>query len=199
MKKRNIWITMGVSLILMSLCFVIVFQAVMKNSSAKSQKMAQKLSALIPERTPGLVDDYRDTAMPVVEIDGVDYVALLEIPAFGMKAPVADAWEGKILTTAVGRFWGSAYDRSLVIGGPDYPGMFDFCDDIETGTRITVTDMTGAQFTYTVSRIDRAGHAKAQWLTDAESDLTLFNCDMDSMEYIAVRCALDNNKNHPAQ
>ena len=190
MKKRNIRIITGISLILMSICFVIVFQAVMKNSSAKSQKVAQKLSALLPERTPGLVDDYRDTAMPVVGIDGVDYVALLEIPAFGVKAPVEDAWEGKMLTTAVGRFWGSAYDRSLVIGGPDYPGMFDFCDDIETGTRITVTDMTGTQYTYTVSKIDRAKHAETQWLRSADCDLTLFCHDVYSMEYIAVRCVL---------
>ena len=190
MKKRNIRIITGISLILMSICFVIVFQAVMKNSSAKSQKVAQKLSALLPERTPGLVDDYRDTAMPVVGIDGVDYVALLEIPAFGVKAPVEDAWEGKMLTTAVGRFWGSASDRSLVIGGPDYPGMFDFCDDIETGTRITVTDMTGAQYTYTVSKIDRAKHAETQWLRSADCDLTLFCHDVYSMEYIAVRCVL---------
>ena len=190
MKKRNIRIITGISLILMSICFVIVFQAVMKNSSAKSQKVAQKLSALLPERTPGLVDDYRDTAMPVVGIDGVDYVALLEIPAFGVKAPVEDAWEGKMLTTAVGRFWGSAYDRSLVIGGPDYPGMFDFCDDIETGTGITVTDMTGAQYTYTVSKIDRAKHAETQWLRSADCDLTLFCHDVYSMEYIAVRCVL---------
>lgn len=190
MKKRNIRIITGISLILMSICFVIVFQAVMKNSSAKSQKVAQKLSALLPERTPGLVDDYRDTAMPVVGIDGVDYVALLEIPAFGVKAPVEDAWEGKMLTTAAGRFWGSAYDRSLVIGGPDYPGMFDFCDDIETGTGITVTDMTGAQYTYTVSKIDRAKHAETQWLRSADCDLTLFCHDVYSMEYIAVRCVL---------
>lgn len=63
-----------------------------------------------------------------------------------------------------------------------------FCDKIEYGTVVTVTDMTGTQFTYTVSDVHRARHAETQWLMDDDCDLTLFCHDGYSMEYIAVRC-----------
>ena len=76
----------------------------------------------------------------------------------------------------------------MVIGGADDPRQFGFCDEIDLGVTVTVTDMTGAEFTYTVSRVDRSSSAEASWLTDAQHDLTLFCRDQYSMEYLAVRC-----------
>lgn len=194
MKKRKISIpiVLGICLIFISLCFLVIFHITMKSGVIRSQKTTEQIAALLPERTQGIADDYRDTPMPVLGIDGVDYVAMLEIPAFDVKIPVADQWNGKVLSSTVERFWGSVYDGSFVIGGPDYPGMFDFCDEIDIGTRVTVMDMTGTQFSYTVFRVDRADRAETQWLTDEECDLTLFRRDMYSMGYIAVRCVLAN-------
>ena len=53
---------------------------------------------------------------------------------------------------------------------------------------VIVTDMTGVQFAYTVTGVDRAKHAETQWLTEEGCDLTLFCHDIYAMEYIAVRC-----------
>ena len=39
---------------------------------------------------------------------------------------------------------------------------------------VIVTDMTGVQFAYTVTGVDRAKHAETQWLTEEGCDLTLF-------------------------
>ena len=113
---------------------------------------------------------------------------MLEVPAFGLALPVADQWDSKNLHFPPGRFSGSAYDNTLVIGGADSQGQFSFCDKIDNGAVITVTDMTGVRFTYTVFRVDRAKHAESQWLVADDYDLTLFCRDAYSMEYIAVRC-----------
>jgi hypothetical protein len=94
------------------------------------------------------------------EIDGVDYVALLEIPQLEIALPVAAGWDGENLSDAPRRFSGSSYDHSLVIGGADHAGQFAFCDQIGHDTRVTVTDMTGARFSYEVVRIDRRAHAE---------------------------------------
>ena len=69
-----------------------------------------------------------------------------------------------------------------------------FCDKIEYGTVVTVTDMTGTQFTYTVSDVHRARHAETQWLMADDCDLTLFCHDGYSMEYIAVDVRLPIHK-----
>lgn len=186
--KFSLPLILGTCLILGSLCLVAVIQLRMYSELQKSEAAASRMLALLPERVPGVAGTYPDPQMPVLEINGMDYVGLLEIPALGTIVPVADKWEQKMLPSACGRFWGSAYDHTLVIGGPDHPGQFDFCDDIEVGTVVLVTDMTGVQFAYTVSGVDRARHAERQWLLDAEYDLTLFCRDSSSFEYIAVRC-----------
>ena len=115
---------------------------------------------------------------------------MLELPAIGLTLPVADAWDSGDLYAGPRRFFGSAYDRSLVIGGADQEGQFAFCSKVDIGAMLTVTDMTGAQFHYTVTRVDRAEHAETAWLTQPGHDLTLFCRAAYSMEYIAVRCKL---------
>lgn len=188
MKKRKIsWpLCIGAVLILCALCLMVLFQIRASGNVRKSEATAKKIQSLLQERTRGMPEMYPDAPMPVLEIDGKDYIALLEIPAFGLTLPVADVWD----RSQTSRFWGSVYAEPLVIGGTDYPRQFDFCDKIENGTTVTVTDMTGAQFTYKVARVDRAKHAETQWLTSANWDLTLFCRALYSMEYVAVRCQL---------
>ena len=187
-RKVSILAIIGIGLIVCSFCLVAALHICMEQGSRQSQKAAEQISALLPEKTPGIAEVYSDAQMPVMEIDGVDYVGLLEVPAFGICAAIADEWNGKSLFPAVGRAWGSAYDGSLVIGGSDYPGQLAFCAEVELGTQITVTDMTGARFSYTVSRVDRAKSAEAQWLANGDFALTLFCRNTYAMEYIAVRC-----------
>ena len=180
MKK---WIPLvGICLILLSLALLLTFQLRLQTDTAHNGKILEKMEILLPERIPAGI--HTGEAMPVLEIDGKDYAALLEIPAFGLELPIADRWESGKLS----RFSGSAYDNTLVIGGPDHPKQFGFCDQIDLGVPITLTDMTGGQFFYTVARVDRSKHADAEWLQNPAYDLTLFCRDTVSMDYIAVRC-----------
>ena len=189
-RRKPFLLILGTCLIVFSLCCVIVVQLQQYNGTKNCQEVVVEMNKLLPDRTSGVPGAYSDSAMPVLEINGADYVALLEIPAQGVVLPVADQWNSMGLSNSPARFSGSAYDKSLVIGGVDHPKQFGFCDEIEHGVVITITDMTGAQFSYSVSHIDRAKHAEAQWLQNEEYDLTLFCRSTYSMEYIAVRCVL---------
>jgi len=190
MKKQKIPLTivLGICLILVGFSLMAIFQIRLYTGAQYSRRIASKMEAILPERTAGVSGIYPETRMPVLELESVDYVALLEIPSFGLQLPVADRWDGEKLSRAPARFFGSAYDNTLVIGGADHAQQFGFCDKIEHGAVVTVTDMIGTQFAYTVSDVDRAGGAKTEWLADADCDLTLFCHDLYSMEYIAVRC-----------
>ena len=192
MKKRKFpfFLVLGICLLFISVSIVVVFQVRMHMGVAQRQRILSGMEQLLPERTSGAPESQLASAMPVLEIEGADYVAILEVPSCDVTLPVADLWNGNKLSSSPRRFYGSAYDNTLIIGGADDPRQFGFCDKIELGASITVTDMTGAQFSYTVSKVDRGKHADPQWLMNADYALTLFCRDVYSMEYIAVRCNL---------
>lgn len=190
MKKRqfSILLALGISLVFISFALVIASEIREHIGSKKCQEVVSEINALLPDKNTGIPEMYPNTYMPVLEIDSVDYVAMLEIPSFSVTLPVADRWsKGQLLDTPA-RFYGSTYDHCLVIGGGDSSHQFSFCDKIDIGAIITVTDMTGAQFSYAVSRVDRSQSADSQWLIQKEYDLTLFMKNRYSMDYIAVRC-----------
>lgn len=188
--KFRLLIILGICLVMISVSLLLAFRIRIHRGAEYSQRILSAINEILPERTVGVPGMYSVSGMPVLEMEGVDYAALVEVPSFGVALPVANQWDSKNLSLTPARFAGSAYDSSLVIGGIDDSRQFGFCDKIQHGAIITVTDMTGAQFTYTVCQIDRAKHAETQWLTEAEYDLTLFCHDVYAMEYIAVRCVL---------
>lgn len=187
-RKVPLLFLLGCALILVSMGLGLFFGIRMYLGNKHGTEAISQLEALLPERTSALPELYPEGGMPVLQVEGVDYVAILEIPSYSLKLPIADQWDSKKINACPARFWGSAYGEPLVIGGSDSSVQFSFCDEIEHGTLITLTDMTGAQFDYTVCHIDRAKHAETQWLTDDDYDLTLFCHDTGNMEYIAVRC-----------
>lgn len=182
---------LGIGLILSGALLLLFSQLRMQSARKRTAAVTAQMAALLPERTPGIPGSYTDPAMPVLEINGVDYVALLDIPAVGSRLPVSSQWDDRNLDQSPCRFWGSSYEESLVIGGSDSPGQFDFCGRIHPGAAVILTAMNGEEFHYTIRRIDRAKHAESQWLLQDSYDLTLFTRGAFSMEYIAVRCVLD--------
>lgn len=190
MKKHKFppLLVLGVLLILISFALVIASQIRTHIGAVRSQETVVRMCELLPERSAGIPGMYPHSNMPVLEIDNTDYVAMLQIPSLNITLPVADEWNRNALLDAPARFYGSCYDHSLVIGGADNAHQFSFCDKIDNGTVIIVTDMTGTQFSYTVSRVDRSKNAESNWLVGTDYDLTIFCRDALSMEYVAVRC-----------
>ena len=146
-QKPSLLLILGISLVAVSALLLCAVQMGMHFGTQYSQKILEQLYGILPEKTQGVTE--RDSAdlMPVLEIENRDYVAILEIPAFGITLPVADTWNSNRLFLSPARFLGSAYGGTLVIGGVDDDRQFGFCDEVEHGTVITITDMTGAQFT----------------------------------------------------
>lgn len=192
MKRKLTFLQLlGVVLILGGALLFLFSQVRDKLAQQAVLNVTGQITSLLPEPAPGIPGTYTDTSMPLLEIDGTDYIALLDIPAFGRTLPVSAHWEEKNLAQCPSRFWGSSYQEILVIGGNDQRGQFDFCDRINPGAAVTVTAMNGEVFRYTVQRIDRAKHAQSQWLMQEGYDLTVFARGEFSLEYLAVRCVLN--------
>lgn len=156
----------------------------------QTTRILTQVEQQIPRRTTGYEGIYTDPVMPALELDGTDYVGILDFPGYGIQLPVAGVWDTGKLGVHPCLFWGSAYDGTLVIGGNADKGQLDCCSKVNPGDRIRFTDMTGAQFDYEVTWVDRSEDAEAAWLMKEENDLTIFTRDPYSLLYIAVRCRL---------
>lgn len=180
----------GILLICASLGLLLYTHLHADSARTAAKELAGKIEASLPERSAGLPDSYTSSQMPILQIDGQDFVGLIQAPDYGCKLPVYDRWDTGKLQDYPCRFTGSVYDSSLIIGGSGQTGQFDFFSRLDIGERITVTDMLGAEFCYRVARVDRADHAEAERLINEEFDLTLFARSPYALEYMIVRCTL---------
>ena len=179
---------LGILLILIGAGGMLLLQWNSHRAARSARETADRLGAILPERSPGIPGEYADAAMPSLELSGKDYSGLLEVPAWGVKLPIADQWNPDMVLFTPCRYYGSVYDSNLILGGGNQPGQFDFCGKIDIGEVLLVTDMTGAEFRYAVSRVDRAGTVDSEKLLEGDWALTLFVRDGYDNKFILVRC-----------
>lgn len=181
---------LGCLLIACSLVLLFLLQAQTKQAKRTNIEIVQTMETILTDRREGITDLERGTEMPALELRGEDFIALLEIPSYGLKLPVCGIWEKGKVASYPCRFCGTAYNGTLIIGGYDQPGQFDFFSSIPNGVIVTVTDMTGSTFSYVVDRVERSNTAQAEVLVDDGADLTLFVRDAQLLEYIILRCVV---------
>lgn len=181
---------LGCLLIACSLALLLVLQVRTTQAERTNAEIVGTIESILVDRKVGTKDVDRDPEMPALEINGEDFIALLEIPAYGLKLPISSVWEKSKVLSYPCRFSGSAYDGTLIIGGYDQRGQFDFFDRIQNGAAVTITDMTGSTFSYVVDRVTRSRSAEAEMLLDSAADLTLFVRDAQALEYIILRCVV---------
>ena len=185
--KRKVILILGCLLVLAGLALALVSQMVGKQDAVKARERAMQLLSRIPKTTRGLPHTRQNTVMPVLQLDGVDHVAVLEVPMFDVVLPVVNGWDRSMLRRQPCRYYGSAYDNTLVIGGSDGEGQLAFVSRIDVGMQVLVTDMTGVQFAYRVRVVERSSQADADTLC-TEEGLTLFARNSYGLEYVIVRC-----------
>ena len=189
MKKAFLLVRiLGVLLLSLGLGALLVQQLLIHRSAQARAEISEQIQQLLPEGSMGTTADYSAAEMPVLQIGGTDYVCLLEVPSMGLCLPIQNQWKSGILTTQPGRFWGSIYDGSLILGGGNQAGQFDFCTMLDIGDPLLLTDMQGTQFRCSVENIQRSSAADFETLSDGAYPLTLFVQEKYDGRYIIVRC-----------
>ncbi|MBQ8287930.1 MAG: hypothetical protein IJX76_04065 [Clostridia bacterium] len=90
-----------------------------------------------------------------VEVDGLNFCGIIEIPEYNRELPVYASWESDRVSHYPCRYTGSIYQNGLVIGGSDNSGQLDFMKRIVNDDTVCFTDMTGLRCSYTVTSIVR--------------------------------------------
>lgn len=129
-----------------------------------------------------------DMEMPTKEIDGRDYIGVLEIPALSLSLPVMSDWSYPKLKISPCRYSGSVYLDNLVIAGHSYQTHFGPMRNLTPGIDVWFTDMDGNVFEYIVEATEVLKPIEVEKMTDSGWDLTLFTCTFDRRSRFALRC-----------
>ena len=194
----------GLLLIAAALC-VAVYNVWENRSAARhSEEAVSVLTGQIPEEPSALpledeaasggeieIPDHilaPDMEMPVLPMDGMDYIGILELPALDLTLPVISEWSYPALKLAPCRFSGSAYQDDMVIAAHNYRTHFSRLSELPEGSRVTFTDTDGNRFDFEVALKETLPPTAVEEMTSGEWDLTLFTCTYDGRSRFTVRC-----------
>ena len=146
-----------------------------------------------PQLQPDYVR-YPNIEMPVVNVDGRDYVAALSIPALNLELPVISQWSYAALKTAPCRYLGSAYTDDLILMAHNYASHFGGLKNLQPGDSVQLTDMDGNLFSYEVVELETLDGTAVEDMEAGDWDLTLFTCTYGGKSRVTVRCERTNTK-----
>jgi len=203
-KRGSVPIILGLLLIAAALC-VAVYNVWENRSAARhSEEAVSVLTEQIPEEPSALpledeaasggeveIPDHilaPDMEMPVLPMDGMDYIGILELPALDLTLPVISEWSYPALKLAPCRYDGSAYKDDMVIAAHNYLTHFSRLSELPEGSRVTFTDTDGNHFDFEVALKETLPPTAVEEMTSGEWDLTLFTCTYDGRYRFTVRC-----------
>lgn len=135
-----------------------------------------------------IVPQPQNKEMPVVEIDGYDYIGFVGIPALGLELPVMSDWSYPQLRKSPCRYTGDLYNDDLVIMAHNYVRHFGNLQDLRVDDTVTFTDMDGQTTEYRVVALDILDPTAIEEMTAGHYDLTLFTCTYGGQSRVTVRC-----------
>ena len=186
--KKNGLLICGVCLLVCAIGIFSYMQITQNRANQQAKMYIEQLKQSMPEVTDSFVEERNDSNMSMMEIDGENFVGILEVPAYGTELPVGSSWQKGKTAEYPCRYWGSVFDNNLIIGGSDYPGQFDFMEKISMGDTVYITDVTGARVSYTVSWIEKTEEVSKEYLENKNEGLTLFSRSPYGFDYTVVRC-----------
>lgn len=131
-----------------------------------------------------------DMEMPKKEIDGYDYIGVIEIPSLNLTLPVMAQWSYPGLKISPGRFTGSVYTRDIVIAAHNYSSHFGKIKNLLQGDKVIFTDIDGNRFIYRVLGTEILEKKDVYYMITGEWDLTIFTCTKGGRRRVSVRCEL---------
>lgn len=164
-----------------------VLEVLQQQIPTQEERKAQEDAALEQTELPDYVLN-PDMEMPTQEIEGNDYIGVVDIPSLGLFLPVMSEWSYPKLKLAPCRYYGSAYTGCLTIVAHNYRTHFGLLREVLVGTQVLFTDVKGRQFSYEVSTVETIEATAIEDAVSSVWDLTLITCTTGGQTRLAVRC-----------
>ena len=140
-----------------------------------------------------------DAVMPMVNIDGYNYIGTLVMPSLNLKLPVMASWDYDRLKISPCRYSGSYYTDDLVICAHNYQRHFSPIKGIAIGAEVMFINVEDEVYHYIVSNretiaptaidqmVENLNNSKEEGVGQ-DWDMTLFTCNTGGQTRCAVRC-----------
>ena len=204
-KAGIVFVILGAVLILSALLLFLYNQQENEKAGQESEHLAEEVQIIIEERvkateptisieieqeaTEPVTEPVKlDPELPVVEIEGYEYVGFLAIPHLEMELPVMSDWDYSRLKISPCRQEGSSRTDDLVIAAHNYKTHFGALKDFLGGEEIHFTDMDGIINFYSVVKVEKLNPQDVMVVLESEHDLVLYTCTYGGSNRIAVFC-----------
>ncbi len=191
-KASTITLLLGVLLLTAAIGLLIVTQMRQKQAAYDSKELVTQLRTMMPEVHDEVPDDRVNTLMPAMAVDGISFCGIIELPIYNTELPIRESWDKTAALYVPCKYLGSLYDGSLIIGGSEKHGQFDFMQQITKGDCVYITDMVGGKYSYSVSVVKKSSNVSTDYLKSIDADLVLFARNTYSLDYTVVGCKLGN-------
>ena len=183
---RKLCLLIGIGLLAGALVTLAVWQWNINASKEKSHDYIQLLRETMPDPVNATLEERRDNSMPVLSVEGTDFVGIIEMPRYNLALPVCAEWGQSSETPCL--FSGSIYNSTLQIGATSQKGQFDFYREISVGDQIYFTDMEGNRYTLEVTGLRYEDHIDQTALQKEDAAMTLFVKNLYAFDYLVVYC-----------
>ncbi len=127
--------------------------------------------------------------MPVVMIDGYEYIGYISIPDLELELPVMAEWDYNRLKIAPCRHFGSSRTDDLVVAAHNYKTHFASLSDLKSGAEVIFTDMDGIENRYVIMHDPKVLASDAvDAVQNSDYDLVLYTCTPGGTSRVVAFC-----------
>lgn len=152
---------------------------------ALSERMPQTPQ---PEAQPEAEPMPMENGMPVVEIDGRNYMGAIYFPDLNRELPVLATYDLDSLKIAPAVLCGTPVGRDLVICAHNYRSHFGPLHRLPIGAQVQLKAADGTLYQYAVAATEVVSPFAVADVTNGAWDLTLFTCTLGGRTRYVARC-----------
>ena len=89
-RSDKVILFLGCLMVAAALGVLLLMKLQAKQAEQKNSQIVQTMETILCDRREGMQEPDCETEMPVLELNGADFAALLEIPLYGVKLPVCN-------------------------------------------------------------------------------------------------------------
>lgn len=203
-KSGIIFVTMGAVLMLSALLLFLYNGYEERRAGQEAELLLDDIQSAIAEETDSTmqpteveIDITENTEptetlpaeMPVVMIDGYEYIGYVSIPDLELELPVMAEWDYNRLKIAPCRHFGSSRTDDLVIAAHNYKTHFGSLSSLEIGAEVIFTDMDGIVNRYTLMKEPETLAPDAvDAVQNSGYDLVLYTCTPGGATRVVAFC-----------
>ena len=128
--------------------------------------------------------------MPVVKLDGYEYIGYLTVPSVELRIPVMNTCDDRSLRVAGGRYYGSLETDDLVIAAHNYKNGAGKLDRVKLGDEVIFTNMNGKEYHYKVGELEIVQPEQVHEMVESRWELSIYTCTYLGTERFTVRCEM---------